>query len=502
MSRIRTESVPADLLESGNLKPKPESGPASMVPDDRTKENETDMRNPTVIFDKNYFIDDALISMLRDAENRGLSGVLTNNISSDRSGGNNAKSSIYFEKGRIIHAYHGKVMGKKALYRIFSEKGGQYQFQPLGFSVSHTISQPMNLLLEEGDREIGVLKRLDPGTFGKTIRTDERTNKKIGEIADKSGLIYILTLAQQHSNVGDIINASQMSDLQTYKHLLHMVRKDIFIVEGEKRAEAQIVTDSSADLPASLLNESNIISVPFSQDPEPLPPAEADFHSLFRKIVPDRDIVAIFLSKKMGRVFENAMAAGHRHYEEYVGIREQKDIGKLRLEIIDSRMGSMGTGLLVLEAAEKARNGWPSDRIRNYIEGLIPAVRVFFISNTRKTHARRSPSLSAPLLGRLLRRKPVLAIRDGDIGIIDHVRNDENARQVILELMEQSLTHPRTPVTAGIMHIRAEEQAARMRGLLKDHFNCQNIIMSHISPVLERYCGPGTVAIAWLPMGI
>ena len=58
-----------------------------------------------------------LIKVLRHAESRKLTGVL-------EIGKRKVRETIFFQDGQVINAFHGPSIGKKALYRIFAEKGG------------------------------------------------------------------------------------------------------------------------------------------------------------------------------------------------------------------------------------------------------------------------------------------------------------------------------------------------------------------------------------------
>ncbi len=465
-------------------------------------------------------IEKGFLKVLKSFDRGALTGVLEIR---DRP----VKAAVYFQDGQIIHACHGRTTAKKALYRIFSEKGGTFKFRLQPVSVNRSIDGSLKSLLEEGSKEIEGLRRLNPGTFENIVRINPRILEKTSKIEGRPGLKHILSLAEQHGRIEDIMDASQMTDFQTYRHLFYMARLGILSVESDRRPGFQIVTDSTADLPADILADRNIIQLPLSGSQNqknysdrfgstaenfyhslnfsrPLAdsPAEDDFHKLFRQITPDKDVLAIFLSKKISKTYRNAVSAKEKRLDGYLKKRRQTGAGgDCVIEIIDSRSVSLGLGLLVLEAADRAEEGWPIDRVRDHIEKLIPLVRVFFAKDTPAylEQKGRIGRFRAMFSG-LIHTRPILGIWDGEVTAADQARNEKNVRERMAEWIERGLPHPRTPVRVGIMHADVPKWAEQMRAMLDNRLNCRSILMSRVEPSAGSYCGPGTVAVAYFPV--
>lgn len=502
MSRPGTASLLADLMDAGILE----------IPEQEIPEFS--------------FIDRELVEALEDAREQQLTGIL-------EIGENQAKAAIYLRKGRIIHAYHGRTMSKKALYRIFSEKsekGISLRFLSQPIIIQDTIDAALPFLIEEGDKEVETLQRLNPSTFENIASINTHIPEAFSQISDRAGLVYVLSLVQQYGKVKDIIDASQMTDLETYKYLLYMFQKDILTVITEKNAAIRIITDSAADLPPEIIHNQNIALVPLSvtigqqtyldrfdlssedfyramrqsdRIPQVSPPGEDDFHQLFQNIVPNEDVLAIFLSEKMSRAFHHATAAKEKNYENYLNQRQthQGAGSRLGFEIMESGLVSLGMGLLVLEAAEKTGKGGSLEEVCEYIRKLIPLVRVFFMADTAAyLNKDGQVGKAKALLGDFFHTKPILTIRNGEMTLIDSMRGSQNAQELVLGLIRQSLASPEMPIKAAVAHADAPGQAAQMKDLLESRLNCQSIIMSHIGPVIGTRCGPGTVAVAYFPL--
>jgi DegV family protein with EDD domain len=529
MSRIRAGSVLAGLLNAG----------VAAIPDQLSSADETakpvrsqaGSRAPSTALRYREesesvdapMIEKGLVKVLKGFEQGAMTGVLE-----IRERPSNA--AIYFRDGFIIHAYHGHTSGKKALYRAFSEKGGRLKFKQQPVNVLVTIEGTLKTLLEEASKEIESLQRLKSSTFENTMVINSQVLEKTSKIKGRPGLEHILSLAQQSGRIRDIIDASQMTDFQTYRHLFYMVKIGVFTVEADNTAKIQLITDSTADIPPHIISERNIVSVPLSVNPEQMtylgktPPVSLntyrmlnisrtfaasssplanDFHQLFQRIAPDKDILAIFLSSKISKTYQNAITAKDKNYSEYLRMRQQKSLESTscHIEIIDSKMVSLGLGLLVLEASDRIEAGWPVERVRSHIETLISKVRIFFAADVRAGLGEGGHiGKVRAAVGKFLRMKPILGMWNGEITAIDQVISRKKAMGRMLEWIQWSLDDLETPLRVGIMHADVPQWAAQMKEKLEEKLNCQEITVSHVGPSVGSYCGPGTVAVAYFPL--
>lgn len=288
-------------------------------------------------------IEESLLKALNTFESRSVNGVLEIR---DRE----EKAAICFHKGHIVHAYYGSVTGKKALYRIFSGKGGMLVFHPRSVTDENTVSDSLKVLLDEGNREVKTLQRLKQSSFEKLLHVNHEMLEKFSDIQTRPSLKYTLSLAKQHNKVRDIIDASRMTDLQTYKHLLYLFQRGILIFEPEKKPPIQLITDSAADLPADIISGRNIMVTPISvtigkkvyQDgtdsipsdfypllknsdsfPKISLPGEDELQQLFGTIIPEKDIFAIFTSEKLSNISAHAMNVREKNYDEYLKQRQE-----------------------------------------------------------------------------------------------------------------------------------------------------------------------------------
>jgi DegV family protein with EDD domain len=193
-----------------------------------------------------------------------------------------------------------------------------------------------------------------------------------------------------------------------------------------------IVTDSTCDLPARLVKEMSIQVVPINfvmgQEtyldgiditreafydllptlpdlPQTSAPAPGIFEEVYRQLLNEADaIVSIHLAATLSGIYSAACVGA--------GAVEATE----RITVIDSGQLSMGLGWAVLAAAEASQAGESLQVVRSRITETLQKVRVFAIFNTMEYLLKggRISWLRANT-GDLLRFKPMIELRDGDV---------------------------------------------------------------------------------------
>ncbi len=208
MSRPRAASILLELLKKGIL---------SIVKKDY---GEKDKKNRT----RQMMIEEWLIKVLKKIEKRKLTGVV-------EIGNRPLKEMIFFQSGKIINAFHGNTRGKKALYRIFAERGGAPRFKDQPVVINRNINESLDDLLKDGNWEVETLKALRRASFNNKITIHAKHLEKIDRIKSRPGLKEVLTLVQQHGQIKEVIDSSELTDLRTYNHLLTMVKLGVITIE-------------------------------------------------------------------------------------------------------------------------------------------------------------------------------------------------------------------------------------------------------------------------------
>jgi DegV family protein with EDD domain len=214
-----------------------------------------------------------------------------------------------------------------------------------------------------------------------------------------------------------------------------------------------VVTDSGSDLTPAQLEQYQIRQVPltvsFGQEsylsPDDLSPAE-----FWAKMQAPNCPYARTAAPSAGlfkRAFEQAIEDGHDSVV-YVGLssglsatlrnaqiaRELLPTG--RIEIVDSRSASMGTGALAIRASQMASAGSSRVAIVEELEHLRDRV-VIFVGFETLDYLRKGGRIGATkaAIGGLLSIKPIMTMEDGVVVPLDQPRTRARARERIVELM-------------------------------------------------------------------
>ena len=211
MSPIRAASILLNLLKTGILE----------IGNHKISVIEKDFKTLPAI------IDQRLIKIMSNIEQRLLTGILEIRNRPEPQG-------VFFQKGRLVHAFHGKVTGKKALFRIFREKGGLLNFIRQPVSLTFTIKKPLADLLQEGTEEIQKLQKANKEFFTKNLTVNDQNLRKLFKSKIISELRNFISLVQRHDEVCEVIENSQLTDSRTYDIVNYLI--DIGILEIKEKA--------------------------------------------------------------------------------------------------------------------------------------------------------------------------------------------------------------------------------------------------------------------------
>lgn len=272
----------------------------------------------------------------------------------------------------------------------------------------------------------------------------------------------------------------------------------------------KIVTDSTADLPQSLLQEWNIKVVPLKvvfgeksyregidinpkefyemlaesrELPRTSQPSPLDFQEVYEDLTGDgASIISIHISSKMSGTSQSALLA-------------KNALPGREITVIDSKLVSMALGLVVLAAAKAAKTGKSHDEIINLVQELIPRVKTYFVVDTLEyLHKGGRIGRASALLGTMLNIKPVLTIEDGVIAPFEKIRGKAKALERILEIVKEKTTTSGR-VHCALVHGNALDEAILFHQKLVSQLNyCEHMICD-IGAVVGTHAGPGTVAL-------
>lgn len=297
----------------------------------------------------------------------------------------------------------------------------------------------------------------------------------------------------------------------------------------ENTNQIVILTDSAADIPSELLDSGIIRIIPLHviidghhyldgidisskafypklkaarEFPKTAPPSEEDFHQIFMEHIGTADILGIFLSGNMSQAVNLANKTKMKFYYSYMRARAASP-GKpkrFHMEFIDSKLVSMGTGLLVIEAAAKVKEGWAVPEIKKHIEHLRERMGIYLIVDNLDHLVRGGRiGMASAMVGKLLNFKPLLGMQNGSIFPKAKIMGSKRAYKKIIELMEEELKSRTIPLRASVCSAGADDEAEILSEMVQKTFPDVEIIRSDFGPGVGTHTGPGALGIAFLP---
>ena len=154
-------------------------------------------------------------------------------------------------------------------------------------------------------------------------------------------------------------------------------------------------------------------------------PGPDDFSKVYRSHDAVEGIVSIHISSRISGTYNSARLAA-----------ERIPAGAPPVEVVDSGFNSAGLGLVVLAAARAATEGAPLHEVVEETRHAMAETRMVGLFDTMKYLARSGRiSPARGLAGRLLRVKPILTFRDGEIVRAGLARSRESGMKQLLRLL-------------------------------------------------------------------
>lgn len=273
----------------------------------------------------------------------------------------------------------------------------------------------------------------------------------------------------------------------------------------------RIVTDSTCDLPAPLVEAHGITVVPLTvffgdealldgvditaeefyerlPGSNVMPRTSQPSVELFRKAYMEAaengdEVVSIHLSSKLSGTLNAA------------SIAREEVAPEIHVDLIDSYNVSLGLGLIVLEAARAAQSGAPLSEVVAVARRAMDRVSVHVVVDTLE-YLQKGGRIgrARSFMGSVLSIKPILRVEDGEVAPFERVRTRGKAMERIYEI-GSSLARSKEMFVA----CSGDETDARaMLERLRPHLPHTDLLIAQLGPVVGVYTGPGALGIAAL----
>ena len=171
-----------------------------------------------------------------------------------------------------------------------------------------------------------------------------------------------------------------------------------------------------------------------------------------------------------------------------------------KIHVVDSMNLSTGIGLLVVEAAEMAAEGYSSEEILKEIERLKPKVRSSFVIDTL-TYLQRGGRCSslAALTGGVLRIHPKIIVKDGRMEVSKKYRGQ--IKTVVMDYvkdMHYALLGARRQRVFVTHTSEDRELIEEVKSYIDDLGYFEEIFETQAGGVISSHCGPGTLGVLFI----
>ncbi len=273
-----------------------------------------------------------------------------------------------------------------------------------------------------------------------------------------------------------------------------------------------IITDSTCDIPAELIEQHGIEVVPLRiiyanrecRDGIEITPEEV-YNTLDDEVpttslpLPE-DVEAVFAKMKQ-KGFTHILSihlssglSGTGQMMETMA-NQAKD---LVVKVIDSKSISMGLGLMVIEAAKAAEKEMSFEAICQHLSSVRERISVFFVLGTLE-YLKRGGRIGrvSGTLGQILNIKPIITVTpEGIYTTYAKVRGRNQSIERMFTIVKEHLA--KAASTVAVCYGGAQEEAITLAKKIEKLPNLTQLFVSNVSPVIGVHTGPGTLGFAIL----
>lgn len=277
----------------------------------------------------------------------------------------------------------------------------------------------------------------------------------------------------------------------------------------------RIVTDSTCDLPVTMLRQHAIQVVPvhiqfgtetyqdrvtidsetfyrriseLGQLPRTSQPTPQDFAEVYESLVNQASmILSIHLSSKLSGTFQSAQVA------------MQMVADKIKVYVFDSWGGSGSLGFMCLETARMVEAGQPVEEILRRLEEIRARMNIFFtVASLEFARMSGRVGLLQSALASLLDVKPIIGVSEGMMTVVERVRSRRRALDRIVELVRNRVEG--AAVNVAVIHAQAPQEAQALLERVRQELNCAETFVNELALGVAVHLGPGTLGVVAYPV--
>jgi DegV family protein with EDD domain len=218
-------------------------------------------------------------------------------------------------------------------------------------------------------------------------------------------------------------------------------------------------------------------------------PTPGDFLACYEELGRYERILSLHVSARVSGTFASAEAAA-------------AELGDGRVRAIDTETASASIGLLALAIQRRLERGTTDEEVDGLVERSRRERGLLFTVDTLEFLQRGGRiGKAARFAGTLLRVKPILSIRDGEVEPVKRVRGERKAFAELAAALETE-TRDEPAYRLAVAHAAAPERAAELETLVRERRPQAELeLVVTLGAVIGAHAGPGTLALFWFRDG-
>lgn len=285
----------------------------------------------------------------------------------------------------------------------------------------------------------------------------------------------------------------------------------------------QIYSDSSCDLPDSLIKKYDIRLIPFyvsfdhdtyfkenieisngafyeklttgNTDSTTSMPSVQDYMNEFKEALRNGlDIICLCLSHKLSGSYQSAMNAKLILEEQYPGAL---------IQVINSIQATAGQGVLLLQIAYMKEVGMPLEDIVERIEYIKNTARIMFsVDSLDYLQKGRRIGKAAALKGSILDLKPLILLKDAELLPYTNIRGRKKSLETVFDMVceyfDETGESP-ADYDFGIANATTMEDAKYLQNQVEEYIGRKiSYPVFQIGVTIGTYTGPGAIGICFV----
>jgi DegV family protein with EDD domain len=213
-------------------------------------------------------------------------------------------------------------------------------------------------------------------------------------------------------------------------------------------------------------------------------PTPADFHAVYEELAEYERVYSLHIAGTLSGTVESARAASQEFGD--------------RIRVVDTETASAAVAMLGLSIQRRLERGTSDEEVEAVVERHRRDAQLIFTLDTLDYLARGGRiGRAAAWAGQLLKVKPILTIRGGEVVPLKRVRGNRRAFEEFIAAFEAGSTDGAN-LRVAIAQADAPDRADALRELVRrTRPQAQLELVTSLGPVVGTHAGPGTVGLFW-----